>query len=383
MNMVLRKGKIVLRRLFLGLVLGITLVSCKQNPIFFSISQEVEPRDPRINGMPTAIVQVGATLYVASRFSETIHQYGNGRWSSIPRQPGGKILELAAAGNHLYALAGDPGSQGLRKLNMNNGGTWETVETGNADVQSIYGAGDYVFAGIMTDTGKSSDGTSVNGFEIWYTREDTAILRRLKERTAFLTGAVHDGTTYYLAVGTNEIDITSEPGGGIYTFNGTGVTMSPAAGSEKLNMVGIIMVKDIVVGITRGGGIVYGKDGNFEVSSHSITFTGALGLWEKEGRHLLLLGIQGGSSSTVHGYREVKLRPDGTLDSGALGLQIPGEDPEHSSVTNNNKYNSTIRRHPVMGFLQAPDTVLFAATVKNGLWSYRERDGEDVWNAED
>jgi hypothetical protein len=137
-------------------------------------------------------------------------------------------------------------------------------------------------------------------------------------------------------------------------------------------------LKDTVVAVSRGD-ILYGPvDGKFTAASGGVVFTGGLGLWENDDASvkLLLLGIQGGSSSTSHGYREIVLNADGTLDPGNISLNNPGG--EKSTITNVDKYNSSLRRHPVIGFLQAPDKILFASTTKDGLWAYRN----EVWNAE-
>ena len=44
---------------------GLLWGSCNQDPIFYGISLEVEPVDPRIVGMPTHIVAIGDTFYTA------------------------------------------------------------------------------------------------------------------------------------------------------------------------------------------------------------------------------------------------------------------------------------------------------------------------------
>jgi hypothetical protein len=54
-----------------------------------------------------------------------------------------------------------------------------------------------------------------------------------------------------------------------------------------------------------------------------------------------------------------------------------------SSVNDDDRYSSTIGIHVITALHQAKDGVLFAATTKNGLWSYRTHDGKVVWNAEE
>ncbi|MDR0524611.1 MAG: hypothetical protein LBG90_01920 [Spirochaetaceae bacterium] len=326
-----------------GLFLGMLAVSCKQSAIFYGISQEVEPVEPRIDGMPTNIVEFGGKVYAASRFSGNIQQYQNGSWSNLS-YPGGKILELAATTTHLYVLRGDPGSATVSQY---DGSNWATLSV-SGNIQVIYGAGDYVFACVMTGN---------NTFDIY--KSDGSTVTCIKTGGKLLTGAALSGTEYYLATAGD--GIVDDSYGARYSSGG--------------NLTGIIAVDDKVLGVTRGGSVIYGSGTSFTSFSGGVAFTGGLGLWTSNGKDLLLLGTQGSSGSTVHGYQEI------VLTSGALGdmtLHSPGTH-ENSSVQNADKYNSSLRRHPVIGFLQAPDGILFAATVKNGLWAYRN----NVWNAEE
>ena len=380
----------------LGGILGwaLVLAACNQDHIFFSITQEVDLIDPRINGTPTAAIALGETVYVASKFSDSIHTYTAGSWGMMANPPGGKILELAGTDGYLFALVSSSGELAnagrLRKIRANaiGSGDWETVGA-PGNTQSLYGAGMYVFAGVMTGGGTFKDdagvettveirGTKVAGFEIWGAEETGSALIRLKEKTTFLTGAAFDGTTYYLA--------TNRPyarGGGIYTFTSGDSTASAAAGAgaKGLDLAGITALPNAttIVGATRNGSILYGDTGGFTPISTGMTFTGALGLWQSGGGlRLRLLGIQGGSTSTTHGYRELTLANDGSIDPNNTRLISPGA-AANSSVTNPDKYESSLRRHPLVGITQAPDGILFAATLKNGLWAYRH----DEWNAEE
>lgn len=351
-----------LQHLPLWLLGGILFISCKQDPIFYAISQEVEPIAPRVSGMPTNIVALGENLYVASRFSGTIHQYRTTGWDTLSNHPGGKILELAATDAYLYALTGngDPNSAALHK--MDETGDWQPITIGGLNIQTIYGASDRIVACVMTGGGK---------FAIYSLKDSEDVLdTKLKEETNFVQGLAYLEGTFYLATG----------GDGIYTFGDNSVQQAP--GSAGHNVTGIITVGDTIVGVSRSGAILYGTT-SFTAVSAGAAFTGALGLWEEGEKRLLLVGIQGSSNSTSHGYREIVLTEDGNLES-TIRMNTPGDDPEYSSITNVDKYNSSLRRHPIVSFLQAKDNekTLFAATVKNGLWSYRMRNGEYAWNAE-
>jgi hypothetical protein len=210
------------------------------------------------------------------------------------------------------------------------------------------------------------------------------MLNLLQSDVSLLKGAAYDGTTYYLATA----------GSGIFTIT------DPSSGEPQLvntsgynNIVGIIRVGDKIVAVNREDGyILYGNASGFTmVDTDASLFTGALAIYKKDDTRLLLLGIQGKSStSTVHGYREILLNSDGTLDTAAMSLRSPGEN-KLSSVADDpdgtddyERYKVTIGKQPLSSIIQAPNGRLFATTTKEGLWSYKERgNGTFVWNAED
>ncbi|MDR1956795.1 MAG: hypothetical protein LBQ30_08085 [Treponema sp.] len=336
---------------------GILLYSCKQYAIFYSISLEVEPVDPKIKGMPTNMVVVGTSLYGASKFSDTIHCYSESRWTELTPKPGGQILELAATNTKVYALTGEPGSSILYSMDTGQSPReWKPVaSSSHPNIQSIYGAGDSLFAGAMTGS---------DTFAVLYDKDGT--LQALEGDMGLLRGAAFDGTAYYLA------------GTGIYTLTDT--TLSQVSGTAGVSVVGLITVDSTILGVSRDGKLFFNDSGGFTSVETGATFTGALGLWKKDAaaasHTLLLLGIQGGSTSTTHGYREIILK-DGKLDTDK-SLHIPGKDPSNSSVSDYDKYNSSLGKHPVVMLRQAQDGILFAGTTKNGLWSYRN----EQWNAE-
>lgn len=363
------------RRFALLSVLGLLFFACKQSPIFFDISLEVEPIDPRVEGSPTNIVQKDASLYVAGRLRGTIYKYQDSDWGDLPQSPG-KIIELAVMDNALYALTGSPGSLSLRKFSLDSK-TWTEIDTASHDVQSLYGAGDYLFVGS-----KDASSSSTFSYSIFYVKGGEKELKLLKSGTSLLKGAVYDESTYYLATNGNGILTTDDPS-----------STSPQAVevSGHNDIVGIIQVGDKIVAVSRDGYILYGNgNGSFAaVKPSDVTYTGALATWKSnptdDTPSLLLLGIQGGSVSTVHGYREIVL-DDGNININNMSLNRPGQNTPSSVKDDDDQYNQyvvTIGKQPLSSIIQASDGTLFAATAKDGLWSYRERNGKWVWNAED
>lgn len=375
-------------------ILAMVLSSCQQDHIFFSISQEVRPIDPRISGTPTNIVELHGALYVASIFNRTIHQYVGGEWNATSAPD--RIIGLAGTDNNLFALTGNIGSVDLHKWGLTDEARsklgddkdsreakailtdltsweWSKIDIqGHTNIQVIYAEGEYVFAGALV--GSDSDGMFYSILSINETNNQLNEL--LNNIRGFLRGVAKVGETYYLAT-------TS----GIYTSEGSLIPINASDGSsitDTANMRGIIASGETVVAVSRRSLFLL-KEGAFIETPMNMTFTGALGFWKGNQQYdapqLLLLGVQ--ASSTSHGYREL-LFTNGAVNTTA-GLREPGDirDDAPSSTANRNQYNSSLRRQPLIDILQAPDGTIFAATLRSGLWSYRYFAPTPQWNAEE
>jgi hypothetical protein len=351
----------MIKRLFLIVSSLLTITAffaCDQDHIFYKISQEVEATDPRIMGGPTAIVTLGDALYSASRMGKTVHKYEKDSWQRLP-SPGGKILELATDTVSLFALIGEP-MEPTRIMKYTDP-TWEKVADG--DFETIKGAGDETTGLIFASTKTKVSAYDGDGVE-----------KKTMEPGKILMGAASLGGVYYLAVAEK----------GVFTYDGVDFSPEAITGSKDKNTVGILAVGNEIVAVTRGGEILWGDSNKFQ-SAGSVNhyLTGAMSLWGTN--QLLLIGIHQGSStstSTVLGYREIVL--ENSALPAQLSLYKPGSHSP-STVSNEDKYDSTIGIHVVTDIAQAKDSkgTLFAATARNGLWSYRSRDGSDVWNAEE
>lgn len=384
----------------------ILFASCDQSPLFYQISQEVEPKEPRIKGVPSNFAVFQNGLYVAS---SSLHRYaknaaGSAVWDegTIP-QPPGRIYALAATNTSLYALTLDESEvSGLYKLGAGQT-AWSgkiPIEEGDgtafSSLQSIYAAGNTLFAGGWNKTATSA--LNAANYAIFY--EDNDKLKLIKANTGLLSGAVPSTSTdYYL----------STAGAGIYYLSGltaalTGPLQNAAGGSES-EIVGIINVGADIIAVTRNGIILkINNTTNFTAYPTGQRMTGAMTLWRNAaGEQLLLLGIQpgNGSTSTIYGYRERKIDASGNLDltlnsEGKLALQVPG-DGAPTTVNNKDRYANTIGSHPVNHLIQAPigidpEMTLFAGLqgtgkstneIDSGVWSYRLRNGDLQWNAEE
>jgi hypothetical protein len=406
-------------------LLGFLAVSCRQDPIFFTIASETAPRKPRIEGAPTNMVvfereypnpdpdgeQETITVPLMYVASGRLHWYakeekgaGEPQWDSKEYyidQPGGKIIYLAVTSEYLYALCltGHGVDTALKRIGRDST-TWETVTAptgGYSLIQSIYADPEeaWLFAGVRT--------RSAARYAIFYLDETDDTFKMLQdEMTATLSGAVCRDGVYYLCT----------TGDGIYRADetvraaGNAVKLPDATNTNTATFVGIIKLEDnTIIAVARNGGYLYEvenasfkrmrytQSNNTDSIATGKYATGALALWEDyldPGKKLLIAGIQGGlystsTSSYTNGYVEFVLTPDGSLNT----EETRRDSNRLQSVDDRDRYTASLGKHPINHLFQTPreidaDITFFASTQTAGLWSYRniEKNGGWQWNAE-
>jgi len=345
---------------FAGLILALVIaLSACNDPIFYMISKETPKLKPRIGGSPTNFVVFNNSMYVAS--GENIWDYKNGSWT---RHPQDKWIGQLAANTTLYALC-DDGSVKSFDSSM--------VETSTSinNAKSIFVANGTLFYENKADGSISSYNGSTS----------TPISFSGSTLIADLRGVAYGSSTTYLCTHKD----------GIFSVSGSVATL--ITGSSSKEFMGIITLQDnnTVVAITRDG-VLYKVDtgiGDPIASFGSRLANGALALWTDStdtDKNLLLAGRQDGlvyttSSGYTYGYMELVLDASGGIVTGNNFVE-PGK-TSPSSVSDNERYVSTIGKNPANHIFQASDGILFASTQKEGVWSYRVRGGIPQWNAEE
>jgi hypothetical protein len=422
-------------RFFLAAVftlIFLTVVSCNQGPIFFTISKETPPLKPLINGSPTNMVVFdrgsGPALYVASG---RLYWYRAGGWDSSD-PPEGKIIALAATARYLYALCiNDPRvDTSLWRVGTAATDTWERValEPGYPLIQSIHADSGPGLPGRLFAGARQRNNTR-EVYAVLYVDDSGSVpvLKILKPETSILSGAVcrEDDDTY------ETYHYLSTTGGGVFRVaetdlaDGTFTEVTPLSDesdgtkNDSRHFMGMIKLKDnTIIAIERGLSTLPERERGalYEISGGSLKqmknpstgeviaagryATGALALWEgtdpldAQGNiNLLVAGIQGGlynttTTSYTYGYVEFDLNEDGSLNIDATPRgQGSGQAPL-KSVADTNRYTASIGKHSINHLFQAPleidaNMTFFASTQIAGLWSYRHReDGGDQWNAE-
>ena len=358
--------------------------ACSQDAIFHEISRETKPLEPRIKGTPTNMAVFKRKgqdlLFVAS--GSSLHWYSNpsgtekSPWNKgdyATPKPGGDIHFLAATSAHLYAIAGS----NLRRI----GGSdteWQTVTKpdGAGALQTVYAAGPAGSERVFVAAG--GDGDTFSIFEVDDITPSAPKLVKKSENTGMLTGAVYDGTDYYLSTASKGIYIS------------LALIVSSTSKSDG-KFQGIILLPSGQVAAMARDGQLYSVSASGLILLKKIDkpATRALCLWFSAGQpKLLLAGAQdtaySANSGYTHGYREFRLGADGGVTA---EYQYPGSG-NPTSVSDRERYNSSIGKHPVNHIFQVPASVdakmtLFASTDNNGLWSYRERNKIPQWNAEE
>ena len=75
----------IIKTLSISALIWLSILSCSQSPIFFEVSNEVEPKEPLIKGAPSAIVEFKSGIYVARKFLYTYvpDETGKMKWQNI------------------------------------------------------------------------------------------------------------------------------------------------------------------------------------------------------------------------------------------------------------------------------------------------------------
>jgi hypothetical protein len=363
----------------------ITLGACNE-PVFYTIQTQPPKIEPFIGGGPTNFVTFSSKIYVAS--GNSIYSYDGSakKWEKIPVQPGGWIMGLAVTSGNLYALCLNSNNTTTLRKSSTGTGNWGDV-TGDRGVydrlQSVYSANNMVFIGAGSTQGNS---TTTQKTAVLSISGDTtyAPLTGISESHR-LNGVANAGTNYFLSTDSNTI----------YLY--TSGTTASAITKGDVSFAGIInIVGSNVLAISRSGNLypVSSSAIGDSVASFGSRFSsGALAVWSDNPatptHRLLLAGRQDSltystTSGYTYGYLELELDSGGTngIKTDANFL-VPGNTTaDFSSVNNHERYVSTIGKYPVNHLIQASNGIIFASTQKNGVWSYKVRDGIPQWNAE-
>jgi hypothetical protein len=332
-----RNSKKTIRPMVRGVLilcfLGLCLFSCDQHEIFYDISREVKPREPKIPGSPTKIVAAGNSFYVSN--GKSLYKYENSAWSGVSKPPG-TITDVAVAGSTLYCIVEN------KTLHRLSGSNWEPVQVSIPGdytyLQNIYGGSGSLY--LCASKGNEYTTVSVGG-------------------GSFRLSGTGDG--FFLRGAASSYIATTN---GIYNASGTNPTAIPSSTGHPI--MGIIAIPGGIAASTKDGYIIHGN-GTFSVDGFGITFDRAMAIYNNK---LLLVGVY------AKGFVEIDLT--------TWRSHSPGEGTYGDTTTayDNAQYRSSLGIQSLTALYRANTTgPLFASTQQKGLWAYQEGEEGWQWNA--
>jgi hypothetical protein len=382
--------KVYLLKLFALFLIICSLVSCS-DPIFYLITEETPLIKPLIDGSPTNFAVFDNEMYVAT--GKMIFNYKGKKWAKfsgiLPDH--NFIIQLASTDTSLYALY-ISGSNGRIRRFFDDGnldGYTDVDVNLSGNVQSIYTLDNTLFACVRNNT----------TYTVFYKKEADADFKEIPIKISdteplnfIINGVASDGNYYYFSTFSR-----------IFYVEISNIDSSVEIIKDKENNIitdftGIINLNPTCVAAVTRKGVIYEiknatatekirfRDGRFS--------TGALAIWKDKNnpaKTLFLIGRRedyySTTSSYSNGYVEIELDTTGNIPADAK-FADPGKNPL-STITGYERYVSSLGKKLVNYFIQTPASIdpemtLFAATHKDGVWSYRDHnDGEGVtWNAE-
>jgi len=379
----MNKIKLIKSVFLLSVFSFLTFVSCNA-PVFYTVSLEELPLDPRIEGTSTNFVEFNGSMYVGERLRGTIHCYyknSNNKWQWRRHSAGGNLTHLAATSNNLYALKSnkiDFFSASAASITLDG----QIPAKPGVTIDAIYASNNKLF--INARTGSE--------YSIYYydeNSEDFLLINTDESSLSMLVGTAYDGENYYFCF---KDDV------GIYTSKDltSAQLIENSGGNYFTNIIDFENAQGntVVIALSRTGRLFSVTEDNISQLTGAFSddrlATSALGIWKKDINgsinDLLLVGRQDMTTSVTtgytHGYLEIKIKNDDSEDIFTGSLNEPGSGT--TTVSSHEHYIASIGKHGVHFIFQAPDGILFAGT-NHGVWSYRAHrsDSKETWNAEE
>jgi len=387
---------------FLTLLLIIFSLGSCSDPIFYLITEETPLIKPLIDGSPTKFaifnnemfVSTGKKLFYFNKNNK--NKYGNIIWKEWERFDS-FIVDLASTNSSLYVLY----------LNGSNGRIRRYYDDGNPDgytakevnlsgnVQSIFVSDDILFACVRNNT----------TYTVFYKKESDSDFKEIPIKISdeplnfIINGVASDANYYYLSTysGIFYVDRSDINSSSVIDYSSV-LPIKDKDNKIIMYFKGIINLNPNCAAAITINGVIY--EITNKMATEKIRFrdgrysTGALALWKDKdnpAKTLFLIGRRedyySATSSYTNGYVEIELDATGNIPADVKFAE-PGKNP-FSTITGYDRYVSSLGKKLVNYFIQTPASIdpemtLFAATHKDGCWSYRDHnDGEGVtWNAE-
>ncbi|HOX12206.1 MAG TPA: hypothetical protein PLB56_04810 [Spirochaetales bacterium] len=364
------------------LLAAAVLVSCEPGPAgLFALLEEEEPLDKgtaafnantaafvtRVNGAPDYYyAAVGATLLrrdVAGTTWETV---------SVPGAPAGSIISSGVSfGTDLY-ISYAPAADTIFHF---DGTTWDAtydnLSTGDPVQSLLMASNGQMFAVTQASTGTSSSDYSTE-YSIFYDTAGTfassgaAVTDVASGRP---NSVATDGSDYWIVAG-NKVFTGVE--------NSLAEDAIPADISATKPAFGAFYdgVRVLIsgTGYLFNASAAYAKSGTFGSAERRLS--SVIVVPKNGGGNATLVGVKSWASDEYTGYYEY----DAALNAGLFSSVVPST--AYDMVSDNSNYVTTLDDLSIEGFyFDSVGQVLFARTVKGGLWSNTYSGG--VWSGWD
>ncbi len=280
------------KRFIYGFLLVATIIalfaSCKQDVIFYDISQEVEYEAPIVEGNIFSMVPCSGMLFVQNN---NIYQKGwtaeknaEGRWTQLSTAPasGKPVVRLASDAAYLYALVKDntsdeTGSVFAAPVTASGAGDWSAVP-GATNVKELFD--NCIFAADGTTTGRNAYFTDGDNAVKKLAGTGTPVAQSVTDvmgatdEDAYIKAAGFDGTTDCFSSNAVFAVINVSGTAYLYTFNrafdssAEGKTLKyKASGASSWSDGGT--TDSIITTLTAYGTdkLLVGTQGGYEVSA--------------------------------------------------------------------------------------------------------------------
>jgi len=335
------KNKIYLYFLILS-VFSLFNFSCKSEPIFAAIEEEVKLKKQSIQGLVLGIIKIGNTVYSANPKNVFKKDVGNtGGWSAISL-PGGMCTSLATDGTKLYATFLGYGAY------VYDSNTWQKLTSPEEIVQIVSGQS---IIGINS----SNEVFKLTG-------------------TSFTK----------MMVSSKPIKLTEglKGGGGIYFADKTSLYSSSTG--AKIALSGVQNIKDVCQGNDSNKVFILTSSTLFHYDGTTLTSIKhtVLSVWcmnySKEKSRILIGGSQG--------YKEIEVSTSSLTGAKVIS---PGTASSTTPPSCYNQYNNSVGKWLVrpIALITTPTGYIIYAGVGGGdpkytgLWGFYNP-GQLEWNRE-
>ena len=364
------------------LLTAVVLVSCEPGPAgLFALLEEEEPLDKgtaAFNANTAAFVTRAGTYYYAAVGATLLRRpVAGGAWVgvTVTGAPAGSMISSGVTDGTILYISYAPAADAIFSF---DGTTWDStyddLSTGNPVQSLLMADNDQLFAITQTSSGTSSSDYSTE-YSIYYETvlgAGTFLPAGVTSVACGIPGAIaRNGANYWIVAGNK-----------VFTGAREALVEDAIPADISANKPAFGAWFDGVRVIVSGTGYLfnasaaYAKSATFGSSERRLSSVIIVPANAASGAtDAVLVGVKSWASDKYTGYYEYDAD-----DNATFGSVVPSS--AYDMVSNNSNYVTTLDDLSIEGFYyDSVGQVLFARTVKGGLWSNTSRCG--AWSGWD